>query len=288
MLIVAGLLALSRPASAQVFWVDDFNADTSEIYEVLLFNPGRDVVEFAFDYSTLGIPEAPNSTGGGTTGVRFFANRPFEDTTTRASAVQIAPLDLEDLLSNQDFTLTYDVWMNVNGPLPEGGAGSTQAMMVGVGFDGITPIEAGNINGTYFTLTGEAGSSTDVRSFTNDPPDGYNQFNEDGTPINVASGDLDDAYYYGIFPGGIDVSTLPVQGGLDNQTGVTRPGQMAFQWHQVRVDVRGTEVSFYVDDLLIARDKMQGLKEPFSWDMQTTSATAWRTCRSGTSVWRTT
>ena len=61
-----------------------------------------------------------------------------------------------------------------------------------------------------------------------------------------------DSYYTGIFPGGIDVGALPVQGGMDNQSGTTDPGQMAFEWHEVRVDKMGTKVDFYVDGLLIA------------------------------------
>jgi hypothetical protein len=260
--LVMGLFTLlvSSPALAQTFWFDDFNADTSDAYEVLLFTTGRDQVEFNVDYSQLGIPEAPSSLEGGTRGVQFFVNNPFEDSLPATTGVQIAPRDLGDVLSGNDFTLTYDLWMNVNGPLPAGGAGSTEAMMVGVGFSGFTPIEAGNIDGTYFTLTGEAGSLTDVRSFTNE---GFNAFNEDGSPINVTANDavtnplgLDsNPYYHAIFPGGVDVGTLPVQGGQDNQVGVTNPGQMAFMWHEVRVDVRGNEVSFYVNDLLISQDK---------------------------------
>jgi hypothetical protein len=246
------LTLVVSPALADTLWIDDFNLDSADLYEVLELNPGRDGVVFEFDYSTVGIPEAPGSEAGGATGVKFFVNDPFEDTVAVTSGVQIAPLELGDVLAGQDFTLTYDLWMNVNGPLPIGGGGSTEAMMVGVGFDGGIPIEAGVTDGTYFTLTGEAQVATDVRSFTDD---GYNATNADGSPINVASVDLQDEYYAEIFPGGIDVGALPIQGGQDNQTGVTQPGQMAFQWHQVRVDVRGSEVSFYVDGLLIARDK---------------------------------
>ncbi len=249
-LLILSSLVQSAPAAA--LWQDDFNMDTSGQYDVLDFTFGRDGALFAFDYGALGIPEAPHSDGGATTGVKMFVNDPFEDTTNSTSAIQIVPIGLDAVLPQLDYTITYDVWMNVNGPLPEGGGGSTEAMMVGVGFSAEVPIEAGNTDGTYFTLTGEAGVRTDVRSFTND---GFNGLNEDGDPINVASVNLDDPYYAGIFPGGVDVGALPVQGGQDNQIGVTRSGQMAFQWHQVRVDVRDESVEFFVDDLLIARDK---------------------------------
>lgn len=244
-------LIQANALKAQVFWEDDFNTDSSELYEVLTFVEGRDSAVFAFDYSTIGIPEAPNSTNGGTTAVQFFVNDPFEDTTNRIGAVQIAP-DLNDVLAGQDFSISYDLWMNVNGPLPAGGGGSTEAMMVGVGFNSDFAIEAGTTNGTYFTVVGEAGVTTDIRSFTNE---GFNGMNEDDTPINVAGDSLEDPYFAGIAPGGIDVDSLPIQGGQDNQTGETRQGQIAFQWHEVRVDVEGNQVSFYIDDLLIAQDK---------------------------------
>lgn len=253
-------LASHRVADAQTIWFDDFNTDTSDDYNILEFTFGRDGAEFAFDYSQVGIPEAPNSLTGGTTGVKFFVNDPFEDTEPRTGAVQIAPPDFGDVLADIDnYTLSYDLWMNVNGPLPAGGGGSTEAMLVGVGFNGDIPIEAGISDGTYFTLTGEANVLTDVRSFTDD---GFNGQNADGTPVNVAQDETPESlgldandYYHIAFPGGVDVAQLPVQGGVDNQRGVTRPGQMAFMWNEVRVDVRGPEVSFYVNDLLIAQDQ---------------------------------
>jgi hypothetical protein len=175
------------------------------------------------------------------------ANNPADETTNANSAVQIVPTGLGSTLVGNDYRVRYDVWMNVNGPLPAGGGGSTEAFMVAVGWNGGNPIEIGTENGTYLTITGEGGSSTDVRTFTND---GFNILGINAGPSNNTA----DEYYHGIFPGGIDVSALPVQGGVDEQSGVTSPGQMAFAWHDIRVDVVGDSVSFYVDDLLIASD----------------------------------
>ena len=251
--LFAVIFTLPPIAFGETYWSDNFNANTSDIYEILEFTPGRDRAEFAFDYSTVGIPEAPSSTDGGTTGVRFFVNDPFDGTDGRTSGVQIVPIDLDQLLEDNDYSVTYDVWMNVNGPLPGGGGGSTEAMMVGVGFSGFDPIEAGNLDGTYFTVTAEGGAGTDIRTFSLNS--GYNGVNPDGTSINVGPESLEDAYYADIFPGGIVVDDLPVQGGEDNQLGTTDLGQMAFEWHRVRVDVEGNEAKFFVDDLLIAHDK---------------------------------
>ncbi|MCA9213640.1 MAG: hypothetical protein KDB27_11270, partial [Planctomycetales bacterium] len=250
------MTVLISTGSAETLWQDDFNADSSDAYEILLFNEDRDRVVFAFDYSQIGIPEAPNSPSGGTTGVQMFANDPFEDTLPATSAVQVVPSGLDSALAAAtEYTMTFDIWMNMNGPMPAGGAGSSEAMMAGVGFSANAAIEAGNIDGTYFTLLGDAGASTaDVRSFTDD---GYNANNFDSdTPINVGGAVMNgNPYFADAFPGGIVVDDLPIQGGSDSQTGTTIQGQMAFEWHEVRLDVRGREVSFYVNDLLIARDE---------------------------------
>ncbi len=243
------VLMWAVPVCGQLY-SDDFNTDTSLNYRVLEFTPDNDEVTFAFDYSTLGIPEAPNSTSGGTTGVIMRANNPPGGGTGATSAVQIVPIGLGMNLPDKDYRVTADLWMNANGPLPGGGTGSTQAFMFGVGFNalpGPSAIQIGNISGTYFTITGEGGSGTDVRSFTND---GFNAPGINQGPSNNTS----DAYYTDIFPGNIEVTLLPVQGGVDNQVGLTAPGQMAFAWHELKIEKVGTQVDFYVDDLLIASD----------------------------------
>ncbi|MGK0187018.1 MAG: hypothetical protein ACI9R3_002803 [Verrucomicrobiales bacterium] len=241
------ILASAASSGAATLFSDAFDVDSSAGYRVLKFSAERDSVDFAFDYGALGIPAAPNSLGGSATGVRMAANNPVVGTTAVGSAVQIIPMGLGSNLVDIDYRLTYDLWMNVNGPLPGGGGGSTEAFMVGVGWNGATAIEIGQDNGTYMTITGDGGSSSDVRTFTND---GFNFLGINAGPSNNTS----DPYYLSVFPGEIDVSLLPVQGGIDGQTGITSPGQMAFAWHEVRVDVVGNSASFYVDDLLIAAD----------------------------------
>lgn len=244
--VVVALLIMVSAANGANLFSDVFNVDTSAAYRVLKIHPERDQVDFAFDYGSLGIPSAPNSQDGSTIGVRMSANQPADGTVAANSAVQIIPQGLGSNLVDIDYRVTYDLWMNVNGPLPGGGGGSTEAFMTGVGWNGAKAIEIGQENGTYLTITGDGGSSTDVRTFTND---GFNFLGINAGPVNTS-----DDYYAGVFPGGIDVSLLPGQGGVDNQNGITSQGQMGFAWHEVRVDVIGDSASFYIDDLLIAAD----------------------------------
>ncbi len=216
--LLSGLL-WTLPVCGQLY-SDDFNTDSSANYRVLEFSSVNDEVLFAFDYSTLGIPEAPNSTAGGTTGVVMRANNPPGGGTGATSAVQIVPIGLGMALPDKDYRVTADLWMNVNGPLPAGGGGSTEAFMFGVGFNaatGLNAIEIGTISGTYFTITGDGGASTDVRSFTNDG------FNAPG--INQGpSGNSADPYYTGIFPGGVDVGAPPRAGRNGESNGGHRGG----------------------------------------------------------------
>jgi hypothetical protein len=249
MLVLAGgcfSAAAPTGVSAQVL-TDNFNADSSANYTVRAFNAGRDGAQFAYNYNTLGIPEAPNSVGGGFTGLRLFSNDPATGTAAATGAVQVIPNNIaSQLAAAPNYTITYDMWMNYNGPAPAGGVGSTEAMMVGVGLSGTDAIQIGTVNGSYFTMTGDGGSGTDVRSFTDG---GFNEAGVNQGPSNNSS----DAYYTGIFPGGVDIGTFG-QGG--SQTGTTSAGQMGFDWHEVRVEVDnvGQSVSFFIDDLLIARD----------------------------------
>lgn len=242
-LVLLVCLGLTARVYSQVVFSDDFDTDSVGDYRVLKFNPDRDGANFAFDYGTLGIPAAPNSDGS-TIGLQLWANNPAPNTTNGTSAIQLVPQGVGSSLVDKQYRMSFDIWMNVNGPLPGGGSGSTEAFMAGVGWNGAKAIEIGNTNGSYFTITGEGGSSNDVRTFTTDG------FNVDGTIVGP-SADTSDPYYTGIFPGGVDVGALPVQGGQDGQTGTTAAGQMAFQWHQVDLDVMGDTAKFYVDDLLI-------------------------------------
>ena len=82
------LLAFAGLASAQVLWEDNLDTDTSLNYDIFEFLEGRDGAVFGFDYGDLGIPSAPNSDGGSTTGVRLFSNDPFEDTSAAPGGVR--------------------------------------------------------------------------------------------------------------------------------------------------------------------------------------------------------
>ena len=239
---IAALLSTSLTAQA---YVDDFNADTSAFYTITQTTDA--LATFAFDYSTLGIPVAPNTTDGTTRGLKMEAN---------ISAGTGQGITLHTLVPfTGDFVVKFDAWVNANGPFPGGGGGSTEFLTMGVGGDSATT----NGSGGWFAATGEGGSSRDYRAYK----DGAEQFAESGqfnAGLSSAGGGAHNASdpYYAAF-GSIDVGALPQAGLFAQQTGISGAGSFGFAWHEVemRVDADGgtagaTSVSLYIDGLQIA------------------------------------
>ena len=104
-------------AAGQALFSDNFDSNTSANY-TLNRSSTDTAITYLFDYSTMGIPSAPNS-GGTTLGVKFEANM----TLGVAAALNISPIGQS---FNGDYQLRYDMWINANGPFPGGGAGSTE------------------------------------------------------------------------------------------------------------------------------------------------------------------
>ncbi|HJO54952.1 MAG TPA: hypothetical protein QF373_10650, partial [Verrucomicrobiota bacterium] len=109
---------------AQVLFEDNFNTDTSANWTVLSGTNadendaaydaalGDFTVDFAFDYSTRGIPPAPNSGDKSTLGVKISVNNNDDTTGSEAMGVNLFP-------ANQNFSGNYalrvDMWINYNG-----------------------------------------------------------------------------------------------------------------------------------------------------------------------------
>jgi hypothetical protein len=203
---------------------------------------------FAFDYSSIGVPPSPNG-GGSTLGLRMAAN--ISDPAS-SEAVTLSP-------AGQFFTgsyqISFDVWINANGPFPGGGGGSTEFYTLGVGYDDATVNQGGTSgSGGWFAATGEGGSSRDYRGYK----DAGEQFAESGqffAGMSSAGGGAHNASdpYYAQF-GSIDVEVaVPDQAAAyAQQTGVTGAGSQGFEWHEVVITVDGATALWEVDGLPIA------------------------------------
>lgn len=82
-------------------------------------------VDYAFDYSTLGAPSAPNTFGGATLGLFLRANVTDQRFVDQGEAVGVTPLDFT--LPDTDFRLTADNYLHVAGT-----PGTTEYATLGV------------------------------------------------------------------------------------------------------------------------------------------------------------
>ncbi len=238
--------ALSVNVSQAALLEDGFGSAASASNYNVVTSSADTSVEFGFNYASVGIPVAPNTTDGTTLGLRMGAN------IASGAAAGVT------LHTNQVFTGAYrvkfDAWINANGPFPGGGAGSTEFLTAGVGGDGSTVNLAGAGSGGYTAVTGEGGSSRDYRMYKG----ASEQFAESGqfAAGNSSAGggahNNSNAYYAQF--GSVDVGALPVQGGDGGQTGTTNVGTFGFAWHEVELVVDPTgdgTMTWSVDGLTI-------------------------------------
>jgi hypothetical protein len=253
----AALAAAPVAASASVLFSDDFNAAGSAA-NYTLAQTGQNQVTWAWDYSTMGIPSAPNTTDGSTLGVKFESNM------TAGAAAGVTLHTLQDFTDS--YIVKFDAWINANGPFPGGGAGSTEFLTAGVGGDGITTNRVGGTGvGGYTAVNGEGGSGMDYRLYKGTtlqlPSSGQYAAGTVDSPTASNSRNANDPYYAQF--GNIDVAELPVQGanqpgGYQQQTGTLKPGAVGFAWREVELHVNPTggtggaaAVDWYIDGLLI-------------------------------------
>jgi hypothetical protein len=159
-----------------------------------------------------------------------------------------------------DYRLRFDGWININGPFPGGGAGSTEFLTAGLGTSGTrtewTGAGSPAADGFYFSINGEGGSgdsttgTADVNAYV-------------GTAVQlVATGDYwagtdvtargnGNVYYTSTFPTGRAAPALQ-QANYPQQSGNLNAGTFGFAWHDVIVSRRGSTVDWVVDGIRFA------------------------------------
>jgi hypothetical protein len=235
-------LCLARHAAAAPMYSQNFDADDSANWTV---NKGPattdEAHDFFFDYSTIGIPSAPNS-GGTTRGLKLQANQ----SSGVFGGVSVSPTGQSFA---GDYVLKFDWWSNFNGPAPGGGSGSTQLSTFGVGTSGtVAQWPGGTQDSIWFGGTTDGNSSSDWRAYSPTAPTRY----PDGNAVYAAPGGSTNASdpYYASFGA---VSAPAAQTLLfPQQTGVTLVGSSPFEWHEVEIRKLGANVTWTVDGLLIA------------------------------------
>jgi hypothetical protein len=265
---------LGTVANAQVAYTNDFDTDTTADWTFFSNRTGDtaaqadlgSAADFFFDYSTAGVPSAPNSTGGSTLGMRL-QTAIIGTPGTLQNGCSVTP---NAFSSTEDFTMVFDAWLNTNGPFPfngfnpTGGSGSTFITLAGVGVNSNISSPIPGMRGVSFGTTAEGGSGNDWRV--------YNGSSQALAPILAnpsavppvlaqnfgvfAAGDIptvvnnSDPYYTSRFPG----ETLPAaQTALEpNQNGRSASGSIGFAWYQWEIKRVGRTVTYRVGPHLIA------------------------------------
>ena len=242
----------SRPVSLLVYppqvtmFADNFDVNTAGnwIYNT---SSGDNAVTFNFDYSALGIPSAPNATNGTTRGVQVQANLSLGTT----NALSLSPTGQN---FGGDYRLRFDGWINVNGPFPGGGSGSTELLTAGIGTSGTRTQWIGRnstADGFYFSVNGDGGSGDTAATIAD-----YNAYI--GTTVQAAAtGEYwagtgttargnGNNYYLNAFPTGQAAPGLQ-QSAYPQQSGSLNAGTFGLAWHDVIVSKRGSTVDWVVD-----------------------------------------
>ncbi len=222
----------------QVAFTETFDTDHTASWTVNQ-GPSDGVANFFFDYSSVGVPAAPNSQGT-TRGLMLQANL----TTGVFGGLSVSP---QGQAFSGDYRLRFDLWQNFNGPLPAGGSGSTQITGAGVGTAGASAQwPGGTQDSVWFASTADGGSTVDYRAYSSAAATGYT----DASGVFAAGGrDQGNAYYaeFGeVMAPDAQVALYP------DQAGTTLKGAQGFQWHDVVITKQGGQVTWQVDGLLLA------------------------------------
>lgn len=236
--ILSSALFVAQSAFGQIVYSDNFDLDHTANWTVN-GGPSDEAANFFFDYSTVGIPSAPNS-GGSTRGLTLQANQSLGI----FGGLSVSPLGQS---FSGNYQLRLDMWLSFNGPAPVGGSGSTQIGGAGIGTAGTTVQWPGGVqDSVWFAATGDGNSAADYRAYSSAAATGY----PDGSSVYAAPSRNGSHVYYAGFGG---VSAPAAQFALyPQQTGATGAGSLGWAWHDVSILIAGNSISWSIDGLLIA------------------------------------
>lgn len=212
-LFVAGA---ASPAFSQIF-TDDMSTGTNW---TIVQDPDASAV-FGFDYSTRGVPPAPN--GSDTIGLKFEVNN-----NAPADVNEIAAINANAAYTGE-YTFRVDIWSNW---APDGGGigtGTTEFIGVTVGHDASIPSPLGGA----FIYTGDGDAAATDYRMIKDTLQLQSESGQYAAGTTAGSRDSSNVYYTSAFPS-VDIATaVPTQG----STGTVAAGAGGFQWMTLNVEV---------------------------------------------------
>jgi hypothetical protein len=224
-------------------FADDFETNSAPLWTINRSQSDGGAT-FGFDYSTIGIPPAPHSIGGTTFGLKLQAN----DTNAIASGISVSPVGKSFA---GDYRLRFDLWINYNGPLFDGGSQSTEFASFGIGTKGIAPQWSGGGSGddaVWASMDGDSGNGRDVRMWK--AATEVTAASNPGVYPAASQNTANTPYYY--FMGGDPAPAGQLALFPGDQTGTTGVGNPGFAWHDVMLTKIGSIVTWTIDGVKIA------------------------------------
>jgi len=238
-------LILSSASFGAALYTESFEIDPTANWTVNKSPATTDEAhDFFFDYSTVGIPSAPNS-GGTTRGLKLQANQ----SSGVFGGMSVSPTGQE--FGGGDYRVRFDWWANFNGPAPAGGSGSTQLSTFGLGTSGtVAQWPGGTQDSTWFGSTTDGNSASDWRAYSPSAATSYS----DASPVYAAGAVAGNRNASHLYYAGFGQLAPPAAQTLlfPQQTGNSLIGSAPFEWHDVVIAKQGGSVTWTVDGLLIA------------------------------------
>ncbi|HEY5911943.1 MAG TPA: Calx-beta domain-containing protein [Verrucomicrobiae bacterium] len=250
------LLAIATGNTQTQVFSEDFQTDhSSDSTWIINTVGGYNPVDLYFDYSTVGIPPAPHSTGGTTRGLKLQANLD--------SAVGVFPsgcsVSPAGFSITENFEMRWDWWLNFNGSattgLTGGGSGSTQIGGAGFGTAATAANVPTQIDAIFVGCSGDGtGTTADYRVYS----PAFSASLQDASGVyaagTVGSRNNTHAYYQSTFPPVSATNTCPDQLAMfpAQQFGLTQGGSAGMKWHDISLRKVANIITYTVDGLLIA------------------------------------
>lgn len=270
----AMVVLLATVAHAQaVLFSETFDTDPSANWTVNSYIGGTtasggsaaNAANFFFDYSSVGIPAAPNSTGGSTRGLKLQANITGTGPTGGLPpGISVSPTGQS---FNGDYSLRFDWWTNFIGNTTGGisnvggGSGSTQLSTFGILTSGTVANYVGSSDCVFYAATPDGASAADYRAYSVTAQSGYQTGTTGVNSQNVfAAGSQQNTnvYYATPFPGGRTAPLIQQTSYPLTQTGTTVVGTPSFQWNDVLIEKTGATITWTVNGTLLATTSTSG------------------------------
>jgi hypothetical protein len=280
--VIGSLALLAHSSMGQTLFSDNFNVNSSGSWTINYgpaANSSLQLAEFAWDYSTFGIPAAPGSSD--TLGLRLRSNIPggaANPVTTRpagvTSGLSVSPTGMN---FGHSYKLSFYAWANFHGAANASGLadnanseGGTHNILFAVGTAGTSALVAGNPNaitgtsmdGIAFATTGDGGVANDYRAFLKSTT-----ATTSGSVLAAGTAASANAFYTALFPSvsaptiqqSISTAEFDEPGDFNPMAGLTQAGAFGFAWHKVEITKAGDVVTWVINDTTIATADISSL-----------------------------